>query len=332
MQSIRPSALKDELHANSLSDIPSFIQGGPGIGKSEIVYQFAKSVNAKLYELRANLFDPVDVRGGLKVVEEVDGTYRTHYGVPEDYPDSNAQEHHVLLIDELPNAPQATQNALLQLILNKRIGTYSLPQYTTIIACGNRAQDGAAVHNVPTTVKTRFAHYEIEANIDDWCAWASKNNIDASIIGFLRYRPNLLHKVDRVESAMPTPRSWNMLSRKLPHVMDEFYAAASLVGDGPGGEYITFKRIYADLPTIEDMLERPTTTRIPDQPDQLYAIVGAVAAHGNPTNWNDLMKFVRRMPSEFQVCCIRDGIAKYPELLDEKATNDWIKNNASVLI
>ena len=47
MQSIRPSALKDELHANSLSDTPTFIHGGPGIGKSEIVYQFAKSVNAK---------------------------------------------------------------------------------------------------------------------------------------------------------------------------------------------------------------------------------------------------------------------------------------------
>ena len=45
------------------------IWGPPGEGKSEIVYEVATEMNAKLFEVRANLFDPVDVRGGLKVVE-----------------------------------------------------------------------------------------------------------------------------------------------------------------------------------------------------------------------------------------------------------------------
>ena len=80
------------------------------------------------FELRANLFDPVDVRGGLKVVEQQDGTYKTKYGIPEDYPESDYTGNVVLLVDELPNAPKATQNALLQLILDKKIGTYTLPR------------------------------------------------------------------------------------------------------------------------------------------------------------------------------------------------------------
>ena len=67
---------------------------------------------------------------------------------------------------ELPNATKATMNGLLQLILNRRIGTYTLPLNTTIIAAGNRAEDRAAVNEMPTPVKNRFAHYTIEANVD----------------------------------------------------------------------------------------------------------------------------------------------------------------------
>ena len=210
MRTIRPSQLANELRANARANIPTMIWGPPGIGKSQIAYQIAEDLNAKMFELRANLFDPVDVRGGLKVVEQNDGTYRTRYGVPEDYPDSNYAGNVVLLVDELPNAPKATQNALLQLVLDKKIGTYTLPAGTAIIAAGNRSIDRAAVHEMPTPVKNRFAHYEIEANVDDWVAWALTNNISPTIISFVRYRPTLLHSLDSRENAFPTPRAWEI--------------------------------------------------------------------------------------------------------------------------
>ena len=64
MRTIRPTELENELEANGLAGVPSMIHGGPGEGKSQLVYNFANKRGAKLYELRANLFDPVDVRGG----------------------------------------------------------------------------------------------------------------------------------------------------------------------------------------------------------------------------------------------------------------------------
>ena len=91
MREIKPSLLYKEITANAKADIPTMIWGGPGLGKSQIVYQTANARDSKLFELRANLFDPVDVRGGLKVVEQKDGTYRTKYGIPEDYPDASYQ-------------------------------------------------------------------------------------------------------------------------------------------------------------------------------------------------------------------------------------------------
>lgn len=332
MRTIKPTDLVKELRANAMANIPSMIWGGPGIGKSDIAYQFSTVMNAKLFELRANLFDPVDVRGGLKVVEMQDGSYRTRYGVPEDYPDTNYQGVVVLFIDELPNAPKATQNALLQLLLNKRIGTYELPHNTIIVAAGNRAQDRAAVHEMPTPVKNRFAHYELEANIDDFCKWALTNNIDPSIIGFLRYRPSLLNSLDSTQSAFPTPRAWAMLSRKLPFMSDEFYGCASLIGDGPAGEFIAFKSIYQDLPDIDDLLVNPGTTKVPTETSLLYAIAGALASRVDQDNFEAVMRYTKRMPAEYQVVVVRDSLAKESELITHKAFQQWTADNASVLL
>ena len=55
MRTIRPSQLANELRANARANIPTMIWGPPGIGKSQIAYQIAEDLNAKLFELRANL-------------------------------------------------------------------------------------------------------------------------------------------------------------------------------------------------------------------------------------------------------------------------------------
>lgn len=336
MRSIKPTQLANELRANARANIPTMVWGPPGIGKSQIAYQVADQLNAKLFELRANLFDPVDVRGGLKVVEMEDGTYKTRYGVPEDYPDSDYTGNVVLLVDELPNAPKATQNALLQLILDKKIGTYTLPAGTAIIAAGNRSIDRAAVHEMPTPVKNRFAHYEIEANIDDWCAWAMQNNISPTITSFLRYRPTMLHNLDSRENAFPTPRAWEMVNRKLPFIGgnadDEFYGVASIIGDGPAGEFIAFKQTADKMPDLDQIVRSPYNTTVPDDPSVLFAVSGALASRADNNNFKDIMVYAKRMPAEYQVILVRDSLAKDRDLMNTDAFRKWTHENANVLI
>lgn len=336
MRSIKPTQLANELRANARANIPTMIWGPPGIGKSQISYQVADQLNAKLFELRANLFDPVDVRGGLKVVEQQDGTYKTRYGVPEDYPDSTYAGNVVLLVDELPNAPKATQNALLQLILDKKIGTYTLPAGTAIIAAGNRSIDRAAVHEMPTPVKNRFAHYEIEANIDDWCAWAMQNNISPTITSFLRYRPTMLHSLDSRENAFPTPRAWEMVDRKMPFMGssadDEFYGVASIIGDGPAGEFIAFKQTADQMPDLDQIVRSPYSTTVPSDPSVLFAVSGALAARADEDNYKDIMAYANRMPAEYQVVLVRDSLAKDRDLMKTPAFQKWTQDNANVLI
>ena len=336
MLSIRPSKLINELLVNAKSDIPSMIWGGPGVGKSQVAYEVARQLGAKMFELRANLFDPVDVRGGLKIVEMADGTYRTKYGIPEDYPDSAYQGAVVLFVDELPNASKATQNALLQLILDKKIGTYVLPPQTVIIAAGNRAVDRAAVNEMPTPVKNRFAHYLLEPNVDDWAAWALRKGVDPTLIGFIRWRPELLNKPDSKENAFPTPRSWEMLNRKLASMSNDkesqVLGAASVVGDGVAGEFITYRDVETLMPDIEQVLQHPGTTSVPTESSVLYATCGALASKANDTTFAAILKYAGRMPPEYQLITVRDSLSKDMALRANPAFRAWAVINAAILV
>jgi len=332
MRTIRPADLAKQAAKAAKSGQGTMIWGAPGIGKSEIVYQLGDQFNAKVFEIRANLFDPVDVRGGLKVVEQQDGTYRTKYGVPEDYPDANYPGTVLLFIDDLTHAPKATQNALLQLLLCKRIGTYELPPNTIIIAAGNRSFDRAGAVEMTTAVKSRFRHYVMDPHIDDFCAHAHKISMDPSIPAFLRYRPNLLHDIDTQDYAFPTPRTWSFVNEALPFIDDDgFYDIASCVGDGAAGEYLSFRKIYHDLPDIDQILRSPGSVRVPDSPSTLYAVAGALSARANQQDIKSIMTYLRRLPTEYQVVAVKDILGKDQTLATEQAVQQYITDNASVI-
>lgn len=337
MLKVTPKELIVQLIADAKAGQPAMIWGSPGIGKSDLAYQISLMLSAKMYELRANLYDPIDVRGGLKVVEVKEGVYRTFYGQPSDYPASDYQGTVVLFIDEIPNATKATQNAFLQLLLNKKLGEYTLPPNTVIIAAGNMAKHRAATHEMPSPVRNRFSHYELFPDLDDWCAWAYKNNINDQIPAFLRYRPQLLNDFDLREHAFPTPRSWASVSKKLPFLDSAdthqvYGGVASLVGAGPAGEFVAFQEVYSQLPDLDALLLSPTTTKVPTGSSLLYAITSGIAAKTNTTNIAAAFKYVNRLPIEFQVVYAKDVLGKDKKLVTDPSYQAWASENATSIL
>lgn len=335
MQEVTPDVLMNELLINARAGLNSMVWGPPGIGKSQIAYQVGEALGAKVFELRANLFDPIDVRGGLKVVEQEDGTYKTRYGIPEDYPESDTDEPIVLLVDELPNAPKATQNALLQLLLDRKIGQYTLPKNTTIIAAGNRAIDRAAVHDMPTPVANRFSHYVLATKPEDWVKWAHRSNIDPGLISFIRYRPQLLHDMDVKAKAFPTPRSWDFVnSRMAAHGQPsaDFNGVSSLVGEGAATEFCAFMRVADSLPDIDQLIANPKGAEVPTDMSVIYALTGALISRSTSDNFESIMQFVSRLPIEYQVAFVRDAVTRDETLIETDAFTEFAEGNADVLL
>ena len=62
------------------------------------------------------------------------------------------------------------QAAVYQLVLDRKVGEYELPEGASLIACGNRESDRVVVHRMPTPLASRFVHLEIKVVAQDWLA------------------------------------------------------------------------------------------------------------------------------------------------------------------
>ena len=338
MHSIKSSLLKQEIRANRQSGLNTMIWGGPGIGKSEIPAQIAEESGVKLLDFRANLFDPVDVRG-IPYLAKMKETVKhfTRWAVPDVFPivDRDGEEG-IFLIDELPTAPAATQNAFLQLLITREVGNYKIPDGWSIIAAGNRLTDAAAVYQMPSPVRNRLAHYELEADLGDWVEWAVSNGVDTSVVSFIRYRPNLLYNFNPEDYAFPTPRSWSYVDKrlKLTKIDEEslFYGVSALVGDGAAGEYIAFRQIYTELPDIDHLIDNPHTYKVDDNPAVMYALSGALAARACDAKMENIMKVIKKLPTEFQVITVKQSLIKDKTIIQHNAVDQWVSHNSTVIL
>ena len=161
---MKASAVANALRTLVAAHQPAFIWGPPGVGKSSVIAQLARSLNLSLRDIRALLLDPVDLRGLPYVA---DG--RSRWAIPEFLRADGAG---ILFLDELNAAPGMVQAAFYQLVLDRRLGEYMLPGGWVIIAAGNRDGDRAYTTRMPTPLRNRFVHLDFEVDAQEWSEWA----------------------------------------------------------------------------------------------------------------------------------------------------------------
>lgn len=338
MRSIRPTELANELLLNIQANIPVMVWGPPGVGKSDIVKQVCKSRDMTRIDFRANLMEPVDLRGIPFVSEEGTNRAKTIWAVPDMFPNVERDgPYGVLNLEEVPAAMPSMQTALYQLCLDRRVGDYVLPDGWRIIATGNQLTDGGNTYTMPTPLKNRFAHYLLEPHTDDFLRYALQNSWDDRITGFINFRPGLLHQFDKDNEAFPTPRTWEILNRRLKHVGHDqgsrYYAAASIIGDGAAGEFVAFCEYRDQIPDIDMIVDNPETAPIPaHEPSMMYAVASALAAHADEDNFGAIVTYCERMNSEYQVVLMKDASRRNAALLHTQVFSDWADKNASAIL
>jgi len=324
---LKPSEIVTGLKGLTSIQQPVFIWGPPGVGKSDVVRQTAEQRGVGLKDFRAILMDPIDFHG-IPFVSE-DGT--TDWAPPGAFPTSGEG---ILFLDELNAAPPLTQAALYQLILDRRLGDYQLPEGWSVIAAGNRASDRAVVHRMPSALANRFVHYSLDVNNEDWLHWANTNGINEKVKSFIRFRPSLLHDFQPEKEAFPTPRSWEFISNITGNIDPgvEFPTYAGTVGEGAATEFTAFIKNYENMPDMEELIKNPTTTRIPDEVSMLYAITGSLIDRTNEDTFTPIMKYIDRLNPEYQVIYVKESITLHDWIAVRPETTQWaIKNNDVIL-
>ena len=319
------------LEAYLAADVPAFLWGAPGIGKSDLVKQIADKASLPLIDVRAVLLDPVDLRG-LPMVDQASRT--ATWAAPGFLPQAQRDgERGILLLDELNAAPTSVMAACLQLILNRRLGEYVLPPAWRIVAAGNRQSDRAAAQRMPSALANRFSHIEVEPDVGAWRLWANANNVDPLIVAFLAFRPELLHKMDGSDlRAFPTPRAWSQVAKVAPKAPDDIRMnlVAGLVGEGPAGEFEAFVRLYRSLPPIASIIADPKKAIVPTEPATLFAVSIALGRYATRENFEAVMTYGRRLPKEFAIVLCLDAVKRDPTLLETAAFVAWARDNQDV--
>ena len=256
---------------------PVMIWGPPGVGKSQIVAQVAENHDAAIVDIRLSQMEPSDLRGiPFKNGQKVE------WAIPAMLPDVAVHgEAGILFIDEITSAPPSVSAAAYQLILDRRLGEYRVPDQWVIVAAGNRQGDRGVTYSMPAPLANRFSHYEVSVNLDDWAGWAYRNNIDERIIAFLRFRPDLLFDFNPEHNpvAFPSPRSWEFAHRALYKFAEQpnllLGGLEACVGKAAGVELFAFVQSLEKLPDIDAIL-CGESQECPDEIDLQYAVATAL--------------------------------------------------------
>jgi hypothetical protein len=259
-RTVGPSSAKKALRKAFKKQRPIFIWGPPGIGKSDIIKQLGTELDAHVIDVRLSLWEPTDIKG-IPYFDSNDGTMR--WAPPAELPSKEMASHHnqiVLFLDEMNSAAPAVQAAAYQLILNRRVGAYELPDNVVIVAAGNRESDKGVTYRMPAPLANRFVHLEMAVDWDDWFDWSTINRVHKDVVGFLTFSKKDLYDFDpkSASRAFATPRSWSFVSELLVDDDTDNDTLMNLVcgaiGEGLASKFMAHRKHASKLPNPSDIL------------------------------------------------------------------------------
>ena len=266
------------------------IWGAPGIGKSSIVAKVAQDAGIGIVDLRLSQLAPTDLRG-LPVADA--GVSRWY--PPEFLP---REGRGILFLDEINMAPPAVQGISQQLILDRRVGSYVVPDGWFIWAAGNRSEDHASVFEMPAPLSNRFIHFEVNADFESFKQYAISCGVHETIIGFLSFRPSLLHQPDETRPAWPSPRSWFMANQLYQSGMSIHPA----VGAPAAAEFEAYLEVYRNMPNLDAICAGSESPGFPSEPSARYGVSFglAIRAQDAKSKRNALLWIIGKAPIEWQ--------------------------------
>jgi hypothetical protein len=328
--------IKQSLDKLIESQIPVFVWGSPGIGKSSIIKQIAKDKGLEFVDLRLSLLDPTDLKGiPFFDKENNEAVWASPNFLPK-VPNSKG----ILFLDEINTAPPSVQASAYQLVLDRKVGDYELPKGWSIVAAGNNESDRGVVYRMPPPLANRFVHLSMEVSFEDWKSWAYANEIDSSIIAFLHYDSTKLFDFDpsKNQKSFPTPRSWEYVDKILASGIERSLLLETMsgaIGRESATAFISFRKVMNRLPDIDKLLN-DEDVEVEHDSQVLFALIAGVVSNikQNTTKAkiDNALKFSLTLPKEFSVMLVKDMQQNGLNVEGSAVWEDWVEEFAYLLV
>lgn len=183
------------------------------------------------------------------------------------------KSHAILALEEFNSAPPAVMAAAYQLVLDRRIGDYIVPDGVMLTAMGNRRGDKGVTFEIPKPVANRFVHVEMAVNFENWQSWAIEQQIHPDVLGYLsKWRSHLFDDefAKKPDHSFATPRSWEFVSKIVAQTSNSTVMNALIcgaVGEANGTQFIAHRKFMADMPSVDGILGGLIVEFIPKHPE-----------------------------------------------------------------
>ncbi|MEG2364297.1 MAG: ATP-binding protein [Terrisporobacter sp.] len=212
----------------STEEVP-LVVGESGIGKTALAKKLAKNNNWSLIVIDGNLLKEGEI-GGLPTVEsyvamdaignEIEKkttVYAIHNKLREIDKEVSKNKSVLLFIDEINRCEHTVQQELMNLILNREINGYKLPDEVKILAAMNPSGKYGSdfdyqVVDMDAAQENRFVWLNMEPDYTNWLKWAIDAGIEQKVIEFISTFPEYLHKINE-DDVRATPRSYERVSK-----------------------------------------------------------------------------------------------------------------------
>tara|TARA_Y200000002_G_C22630031_1_gene642071 strand:+ start:292 stop:1377 length:1086 start_codon:yes stop_codon:yes gene_type:complete len=298
---------------------PIMIWGAPGIGKSDIIQQIGTDQKREVIDIRLPLWEPTDIKG-IPFFNSKKNSME--WAPPSELP-SDPKSKAILFLDEINAAAPAVQAAAYQLILNRKVGTYKLPEGVSIVAAGNREGDKGVTYRMPAPLANRFVHLTMRVDHDDWTQWATNNKIHPDVVGYCGFSKQDLYDFDPkgASRAFATPRTWAFVSQLLSDDLPESTLTdlvAGAVGDGLAVKFMAHRKVASELPNPTDVLKGKVKEVSIDQVSAQYSLTISMCyelkdahdkAKGKLADWYKMAdNFFRFMMDNFETELVVMGV------------------------
>lgn len=336
--SITVEAIKAAMQANAsgmrgrdAQYVIPYWQSGPGLGKTTALRDIAKSMGLEPITLIGSQYDPAELAGWALPVE---GGDRMKRSIPDWFPDGSVPT--LLILDELVQSTTAVQNIMAQMTNEHRVGSHKLPMNCYLVGAGNRTSDKAGTTTMPTHLRDRLLFLDIEADLEDTVAYFNRVGVDERVVGYLRHRPDFLHEFDRDADACPSPRSWERVGTIVQFAVNPLcmsYALMGQVGKKAASDFLSYLRVVARMPDIDQVIANPTTAEVPTDPALKHAVCAALSRRMNDNNAASILTYMRRIPNpEFAAFVMKDAMNRDGTLKQNNAVRQWVLNEGKALV
>jgi hypothetical protein len=317
-----------ELRLSPQAPVPCFV-GSPGVGKTQVTYQYAEARELDIIELNGSAMSPTDY---VAFVPERDTRLLAEYLHENLAKCCDPGFKGILFIDELHQTHPEVQKPLSKTLNQRLVGSRKLSDNCMIVTAGNRVSDKAGANRLLSMIANRLDTIPVEVDNDALMDYFMEKGYPDLSIGYMAARPyNEAEDFQPHEPAFFTPRSFERAMMKLvarrevsPQAMIPLASLASSIGVGRARDFLAFVELVDKMPTMSDIVEDPDKCKVPGKLDEQCAVSCMLSVGAATKTFQPVSQYMQRFPISLQILFLKLALRREPECRTFPGFSKWV--------